>query len=167
MDQYHWRIQKFENAPDAFNNMSQEWGECACVGFTTLFILNDESFEKMIKARALHLFVKKNRKEINTRQMNVPLGRNSNKVSGELLDFNYFLYSSRSKLYYTSIMDFHDDHVYLWSDRQWEIFDELWELYSFDDLINEAEMVFKMYRSELFSEEDYLAILEEYDWSVW
>lgn len=142
VDQFHFGIQKHDNAQSAFKVMSQEWGEGQCEGFEKITILNDETFEKIIKARALEMFVKNNIGKLDKKKMDLALGRNSDKITDGLLDFNYILYSEKAGKFYTSIMDFKDDHVYLWSDRQWKIFDELWELYLFDDLIQEAECVF-------------------------
>ncbi len=163
-DQYHWGIQKFKNAQDAFNNMSQEWGE-NIMRFEHLTILTDESFEKIIKSRALDVFGEHKWGKIDHEQLNNSIGRGKYR-NDRLLDFNFFLYSQRSDSYYTSIMEFKDDFVFLWSKRQWKIAKELWNLYSFDSLINEAEKVFLDRFSSIDDEDLYWDTAIILDWLI-
>lgn len=144
VDQFHFGIQKHDNAQSAFKEMSQEWGDGQCEGFEKITILNDETFEKKIKGRALEMFVKNKYGKLDKKKMDSALGRNSDEITDGLLDFNYFLYSKKAGKFYTSIMDFKDDFVYMWSDRQWKIFHELWGLYSFNNLIREAEHAYNL-----------------------
>ena len=74
-------------------------------------------------------------------------------INDHLLDFNFLLYSEKSKSFYTSRMEFKDDFVYMWSHSQWDIFEELRSLYSFDALVSEAERVFNAYYSEIVDED--------------
>ena len=49
-------------------------------------------------------------------------------------------------------MEFKDDFWYLWSERQWSIFEELYQTYCFDKLVN--------YGLEFIEEHSYL--IDEY-----
>lgn len=151
-DQYYWGIQKFRAAKEAFEVMDGAWGENEADGETHLEILTDNTFEDVIRARAIRILCLHKLGKISKDKLDSSLCRAA-KINDYLLDFNFFLYSKKSKFYYTSRMEFKDDFVYRWSKRQWEIFDELRHLYLFDALVNEAERFFNIYSSKIVDED--------------
>ena len=151
-DQYYWGIQKFRAAKEAFKVMDRAWGENEVDGETHLEVLTDITFEDVIKARAFRILCLHKLGKISKDKLDSSLCR-ADDINDYLLDFNFFLYSEKSKSYYTSRMEYKDDFVYLWSKRQWEIFDELRHLYLFDALVNEAERILNDYSSENLDED--------------
>lgn len=151
-DQYYWGIQKFRAAKEAFKVMDAAWGENEVDGETHLEILTDNTFEDVIRARAFRILCLHKLGKISKDKLDSSLCR-ADDINDHLLDFNFLLYSEKSKSFYTSRMEFKDDLVYLWSKRQWEIFDELRHLYLFDALVNEAERIFNIYSSEIVDED--------------
>ena len=151
-DQYYWGIQKFNTAKEAFNVMDGAWGENEVDGETHLEVLTDTTFETIIKARAFRILCLHKLGKISKDKLDSSLCR-ADDINDHLLDFNFLLYSEKSKSYYTSRMEFKDDFVYRWSKRQWKIFDELRHLYLFDALVNEAERIFNIYSSEIVDED--------------
>lgn len=134
----YFGLQKFDNPQDAFKVMEGVWGEENDGDSRDLHILTDDTFEKAILERALEIYFdyvsgEKTKEEY---KRAIELGKNG-KTHSELLDFDFFLYSQKSR-YYTSRMSFKDDLVFMWNDRQWEYFEELRESYSFEKIISKA-----------------------------
>lgn len=162
-DDNYWGIQKFNTAKEAFNVMDGGWGENEVDGETHLEVLTDITFETIIKARAFRIICLHKFGKISKDKLASSLCRVYN-MNDYLLDFNFFLFSEKSGSYYTSRMEFKDDFVYMWSDSQWDIFEELRSLYSFDALVDEAERVFNAYSSEIVDEVDIINIISELGW---
>lgn len=165
-DDNYWGIQKFNTAKGAFNVMDGAWGENEVDGETHLEVLTDITFEDVIKARAFRILCLHKLGKISKDKLDSSLCR-ADDINDYLLDFNFFLYSEKSKSYYTSRMEFKDDFVYMWSDSQWDIFDELRHLYLFDALVNEAERILNDYSSEIVDEDDIDEIISELGWRGW
>jgi hypothetical protein len=63
-------------------------------------------------------------------------------------------------------MEYKDDFCYLWSERQWDIYVELYETYHFDELVSQAlEFIEENgYLIDEYGEDSLELILNEY-WS--
>jgi hypothetical protein len=63
-------------------------------------------------------------------------------------------------------MEYKDDFCYLWSERQWDIYVELYETYHFDELVSQAlEFIEEhSYLIDEYGEDSLELILNEY-WS--
>lgn len=87
-----------------------------------------------------------------------------NKMSDYLLDWNFFLYSSRNQKYYTSLMEFKNNFCHHWSERQWGIYKELYQTYRFDNLIDGAfEFIEEhCYLIDEYGDDSLEIILEDY-----
>ena len=155
-------IQAFDTPEEAFGLMASSWSDR---DEESMQILNDREFCRVIGARAITIIVETILGQVSKEKCKESLGM-SIKVNDYLLDWNYFLYSSRNQRYYTSLIEFKDDFCYLWSERQWGIYNELYQTYCFDELIDGA-FSFVEEHSYLIDEygEDCLEfILDEY-WS--
>lgn len=139
-------IQKFSNSEEAWDMMSGDWGEQACDSEKNLKILTDDSFKREVLIRAVekaheYLVDKSITKE---KYMDSLLLSNNN--TDYLLDFNFFYYSNKNCVYYTSRMDFKDDYNHLWGPHQWNIFYELMNLVNIDSLVQKAISLVEKYQ---------------------
>ena len=148
LDNRTYGIQAFDTPEEAFGLMAFHWTDRS---YERMFVLNDRQFIKMIGERIITIIVDSILGRVSKEKCKESLGL-SIKVNDYLLDFNFFLYSSTNQRYYTSFMEFKDDFCYLWSERQWSIFEELYQTYCFDKLVN--------YGLEFIEEHSYL--IDEY-----
>ena len=88
----------------------------------------------------------------------------ADKTNDYMLDWNFFLYHNGR--FYTSLMEFKDNFCYLWCDRQWDIFEELYQTYSFNDLIDSGVLFVEEHQHIIdeYGEDSLEVILDEY-WS--
>jgi hypothetical protein len=156
-EERYYGLQRFDNPEEAFDVMCGYWGENAGESETELQILTDESFPKVIFRRALQRMCDYKMGEISWEDCSKALGL-SQTVSDYLLDFDFFLNSSKSGRYYTCRMSFKDDYVYMWNKRQWEYYEELSELYSFKEIAENAKEIVGKYEGT-----DYDSLLDEVD----
>ena len=162
LDDRTYGIQAFDTPEETFGLMAFHWTDRS---YERMFVLNDRQFIKMIGERIIRIVVDSILGRVSKEKCKESLGL-SIKVNDYILDFNFFLYSSTNQRYYTSFMEYKDDFCYLWSERQWDIYVELYETYHFDELVSQA-LEFIEERSYLIDEygEDSLElILNEY-WS--
>lgn len=147
-DEEYYGIQSFSDPSEAWEVMRGEWDESAPDQERDIIILDDDTFPKIIKRRAIIMaasyLMGTFDKDVHDRALLV-----SNTVSDYLVDFNFFYWSSFSRKFYTSRMEFKDDHVNLWSNRQWDIFKELSAILDFKGICKDAIRVAKELKKEL------------------
>ena len=148
LDDRTYGIQALDTPEEAFGLMAFHWTDRS---YERMFVLNDRQFIKMIGERIIRIVVETMLGRVSKEKCKESLGLGI-KVNDYLLDFNFFLYSSSNRRYYTSFMEYKDDFCYLWSERQWSIFEELYQTYCFDKLVN--------YGLEFIDEHSYL--IDEY-----
>ena len=132
LDDRTYGIQAFDTPEEAFGLMASHWSSRS---EEDMVILNDRQFVRTIGERIIRIVVETMLGRVSKEKCKESLGLGL-KINDYLLDFNFFLYSSNNQRYYTSFMEFKDDFCYLWSERQWSIFDELYQTYYFDKLVN-------------------------------
>ena len=162
LDDRTYGIQAFDTPEEAFGLMASSWSNQSA---ESIQILNDRQFARMIEARVITILVEAMLGKVSKEKCKESLVMSS-KVNDYLLDWNYFLYSSRNQRYYTSLMEFKDDFCYLWSERQWEIYEELYQTYSFNDLIDSGVLFVKEHQHLIdeYGDDSLKIILDEY-WS--
>lgn len=148
LDDRTYGIQAFDTPEEAFGLMASHWSDRSEEG---MVILNDRQFIKIIGERIIRVVVETMLGRVSKEKCKESLGLGL-KINDYLLDFNFFLYSSNNQRYYTSFMEFKEDFCYLWSEQQWSIFEELYQTYCFDKLVN--------YGLEFIEEHSYL--IDEY-----
>ena len=160
LDDRTYGIQAFDTPEEAFGLMASSWSNQST---ESMQILNDRQFARMIEARVITILVEAMLGKVSKEKCKESLVMSS-KVNDYLLDWNYFLYSSRNQRYYTSLMEFKDDFCYLWSERQWEIYEELYQTYSFNDLIDSGVLFVKEHQHLIdeYGEDGFALILEKY-----
>ena len=152
----YFGIQKFSDPYEAFKVMDGNWGKNAEETQSALLVTTDESFRKTIQVRAIEKYVEYKEGKITWEECSRALGI-AEKVTDYLLDFDFFLYSKDTKSYYTCRMSFKDDYVYLWNERQWGYYKELYDLYSFDLIVDKArKMVDSLYEENNNIDSDYI-----------
>lgn len=162
LDDRTYGIQAFDTPEEAFGLMAFHWTDRS---YERMFVLNDRQFIKMIGERIITIIIESLLGRVSKEKCKESLGL-SIKVNDYLLDFNFFLYSSSNRRYYTSFMEYKDDFCYLWSERQWDIYVELYETYHFDELVSQAlEFIEENgYLIDEYGEDSLELILNEY-WS--
>ena len=160
LDDRTYGIQAFDTPEEAFGLMASSWSSRSEEG---MVILNDRQFVRTIGERIIRIVVETMLGRVSKEKCKESLGLGI-KVNDYLLDFNFFLYSSSNRRYYTSFMEYKDNFCYLWSKRQWDIYRELYETYHFDELVNQAlEFIEEhSYLIDEFSEDSLEIILDEY-----
>ena len=162
LDDRTYGIQAFDTPEEAFGLMAFHWTDRS---YERMFVLNDRQFIKMISERIIRIVVETMLGRVSKEKCKESLGLGL-KINDYLLDFNFFLYSSNNQRYYTSFMEFKDDFCYLWSERQWSIFEELYQTYCFDKLVNYGLEYIEehSYLIDEYGEDSLEIILDEY-WS--
>lgn len=129
-DEKHCGIQSFNTFEEAFDNVKDGYG----VNYddTNIVIMDDEMFTEHIVCRIDTMVECDYDGDYNAAYDDC---KKKLLNTDYLLDFNFFLYSKRNNKFYTSLMEFKDDAMHMWSKRQWDIFHELKESYGFEDLI--------------------------------
>ena len=160
LDDRTYGIQTFDTPEEAFGLMASHWSSRS---EEDMVILNDRQFVRTIGERIIRIVVETMLGRVSKEKCKESIGLGI-KVNDYLLDFNFFLYSSSNRRYYTSFMEYKDNFCYLWSKRQWDIYRELYETYHFDDLVNQAlEFIEEhSYLIDEFSEDSLEIILDEY-----
>ena len=133
----YFGLQKFDTAEEAFSVMEGIWGERNEDDSKELHILTDETFKTSILSRAILIYLDYKEGEKTEEELNKAFGLGED-INDSLLDFDFFLYSQKSNCYFTCRMSMKDDAVYMWNDRQWGYFKDLWEAYSLKEVIKEA-----------------------------
>ena len=133
----YFGLQKFDTAEEAFSVMEGIWGEANAEDSKELHILTDETFKKAIVSRAITIYLDYKEGEKTEEALNRAFGLGED-IDDTLLDFDFFLYSQKSNCYFTCRMSMKDDAVYMWNDRQWGYFKDLWEAYSLKEVIKKA-----------------------------
>ena len=133
-EERYFGLQKFNKPEEAFGVMEGIWGEINADDSKNLHILTDETFEKAIASNVLKLYLDYKEGDITEEKLNRAFGLEED-IDDSLFDFDFFLYSQRTNSYFTCRMSIRDDAVYMWNDRQWGYFEELWEAYSLKEVI--------------------------------
>ena len=113
------------------------WGDINADDSKNLHILTDETFEKAIASNVLKLYLDYKEGDITEEKLNRAFGLDED-IDDSLFDFDFFLYSQKTNSYFTCRMSMKDDAVYMWNDRQWGYFNELWEAYYLKEVIKKA-----------------------------
>lgn len=148
-DEYTFGIQKVKTATEAFDIMDNEWGEMQSYGYSELRI-GKNAFLDNIYYRTSEIYTKYLTGEYTEDKFKAALGLNDEYTIDELLEFNFFLYNEENNCYYTSMMEFGDDYLSVLSDRQWEIFYEIYDVYRLKDYVTGIINLL----TERFAEED-------------
>ena len=133
-EERYFGLQKFNKPEEAFGVMEGIWGDYNADDSKNLHILTDETFEKVIASNALKLYLDYKEGNITEEKLNRAFGLDED-IDDSLFDFDFFLYSQKTNSYFTCRMSIKDDAVYMWNDRQWGYFEELWEAYSLKEVI--------------------------------
>ena len=133
-EERYFGLQKFNKPEEAFGVMEGIWGDYNADDSKNLHILTDETFEKVIASNALKLDLDYKEGNITEEKLNRAFGLDED-IDDSLFDFDFFLYSQKTNSYFTCRMSIKDDAVYMWNDRQWGYFEELWEAYSLKEVI--------------------------------
>ena len=133
-EERYFGLQKFNKPEEAFGVMEGIWGDYNADDSKNLHILTDETFEKAIASNVLKLYLDYKEGDITEEKLNRAFGLEED-IDDSLFDFDFFLYSQRTNSYFTCRMSIRDDAVYMWNDRQWGYFEELWEAYSLKEVI--------------------------------
>lgn len=130
-DEYTFGIQKFTNPVDAFNVMGDSYdpydGRTVVIGKDKFL---DTVFERIYETYGKYLTG-----EYSEDKFRAALGVNDEYTSDDLLDFNFFFYCEENDCYYTSLMEFKDDYMSVLSDRQWDIFFEIYDTFNLRDYV--------------------------------
>ena len=145
----YYGIQKFTNPSEAFETIRGRWTDENMASESNIVIMDDEAVEKVIFCRAFLKYSEYKLGQITKYECDKALGKRSNIISDYLLDFNFFLYSGLNGCFYTSRMEYKDDSVYMWNERQWDIYYELSQLYSFDKIVKDAQICWKEHDFEI------------------
>ena len=151
-------IQAFDRPEEAFALLSSNW---SVENEANMAIVNGNQFVRFLGARIIKIIVNMMLGKVSKDQCYESLGL-ADKTNDYMLDWNFFLYHNGR--FYTSLMEFKDDFCYLWCDRQWDIFQELYETFNFDKLVDLGfEFVERhRYLIERFGDDGLKLILEEY-----
>ena len=162
LDDRTYGIQAFDTPEEAFGLMAFHWTDRS---YERMFVLNDRQFIKMIGERIIRIVVETMLGRVSKEKCKESLGLETI-INDYLLDWNFFLYSSRNNRFYTSLMEFKEGFCYLWCDRQWEIYEELYQTYSFNDLIDSGVLFVEehQYLIDEYGEDGLEVMLDEY-WS--
>ena len=133
-EERYFGLQKFNTPGEAFGVMEGIWGDINADDSKNLHILTDETFEKAIASNVLKLYLDYKEGDITEEKLNRAFGLDED-IDDSLFDFDFFLYSQKTNSYFTCRMSMKDDAVYMWNDRQWGYFEELWEAYSLKEVI--------------------------------
>ena len=136
-EERYFGLQKFNNPGEAFGVMEGIWGEINHDDSKELHIFTDEAFVNTILSRAITIYLDYKEGEKTEESLNKAFGLDED-IDDSLFDFDFFLYSQKTNSYFTCRMSIKDDAVYMWNDRQWGYFEELWEAYSLKEVIKEA-----------------------------
>ena len=160
LDDRTYGIQAFDTPEEAFGLMASSWSSRSEEG---MVILNDRQFIKMIGERIIRIVVETMLGRVSKEKCKESLGLETI-INDYLLDWNFFLYSSRNNRFYTSLMEFKEGFCYLWCDRQWEIYEELYQTYSFNDLIDSGVLFVEehQYLIDEYGEDGLEVMLDEY-----
>ena len=142
----YFGLQKFETAGEAFKVMSGEWSE-AYETQEQLFIMCDEDFKKLMLDRSLKCCIRYKLGLINKEEYKYSLWLDE-WSNDYLMDCDFFLYSEVGKCFFTCRMNFKDDQVYMWNQRQWGYYRELFELYDIASISDKAQYVVDCYFEE-------------------
>ena len=156
---------KFEVKRDETFTVSVKMADSGDIKSMALSLyLDDDAFERIIIERSIILRCKHKLGKITEEELMRKLGIGNGMISDYLLDFNFFLFSEKTNRYYTSRMEFRDDRRYRWSKRQWDIYYELYEAFSFDKLVAAAMIIFEKELEDYLNEngEDGMFYIEEY-----
>ena len=160
LDDRTYGIQAFDTPEEAFGLMASSWSSRSEEG---MVILNDRQFVRTIGERIIRIVVETMLGRVSKEKCKESLGLETI-INDYLLDWNFFLYSSCNNRFYTSLMEFKNGLCYLWCDRQWNIFEELYQTYRFNELIDGGIMFVEEHQYLIDEYGDYgmALILEEY-----
>ena len=160
LDDRTYGIQAFDTHEEAFGLMASSWSNQSA---ESMQILNDRQFARMIEARVITILVEAMLGKVSKEKCKESLGLETI-INDYLLDWNFFIYSSCNNRFYTSLMEFKDGLCYLWCDRQWDIFEELYQTYRFNDVIDDGIMFVEehQYLIDEYGEDGLEVMLDEY-----
>ena len=145
-EERYFGLQEFDKYEDAFEVMKGSWGETNGDAFKSLYIADDSEFCKMIILRAAEKYMEYKDGKISRDDCDKALLMSEECRTDYLVDFDFFLWSKKSGRYFTSRMSFCDDGCNLWNERQWSYFQDLLEIYDFDEMVDRAiQMVDKLW----------------------
>ena len=141
-------IQKFIKPQDAFCTMSDFWGKEASYGAENLVVGEHHFLERILERIAVKQFDCEEKK-VSKQKCSYALGTSKLNTLDYLLDFNFFFFSARNQCFYTSRMEFKDDYVYQWNQRQWGYYYEIYSSYHFDKLVKFVREEIKRHKMTL------------------
>lgn len=158
-NEIYYGIQKFTSPSEAFKTIRGQWTDDNLACESNIVIMDDETFPHEIFCRAFLKYSEYKLGQITKYECDKALGKRADNITDYLLDFNFFLYSGLNGCFYTSRMEYKDDFVYMWNERQWDIYYELSQLYSFDKLVKDAQTFWKEHDFEISDMDDAQDIL--------
>ena len=144
----YYGIQKFYKPQDAFCTMSDFWGQGMCCGTENLVVGEHHFLERILERITVKLFDCEEKK-VSKENCSYALGTSKLKTLDYLLDFNFFFFSARNQCFYTSRMEFKDDFVYQWNQRQWGYYYEIYSSYHFDKFVKYVREEIKRHKMTL------------------
>lgn len=162
LDKGIYGIQAFDRPDEAFALLASNW---SIKNEANMAIVNDYQFVRYLEARVITILAEAMLGKVSKEKCKESLGLETI-INDYLLDWNFFLYSSSNNRFYTSLMEFKDGLCYLWCDRQWDIFEELYQTYRFNDLIDGGIMFVEehQYLIDEYGDDGLEVMLDEY-WS--
>lgn len=148
-------LRSFLNPQDAWNVVCSKWGNEE----DNIQILNDETFKKVIVERVIEVVIKGKLEEISQEKYNKMLGLGDTETN-YLTDFNFFLYSNKTRKFYTSIVHYNGYHWPGLGKSEWEVNEEIGQVYCFPELI-QTGMDFVQTNSYMFNQYKKSEVMEK------
>ncbi|MBQ2563440.1 MAG: hypothetical protein II559_08510 [Muribaculaceae bacterium] len=145
----YYGIQKFYKPQDAFYTMSDFWGEEGIYCGTGNLVVGEHHFLERILERIAEKLFDCEEKKVSKENCSYALGTSKSKTLDYLLDFNFFFFSARNQCFYTSRMEFKDDAVDEWNQRQWGYYYEIYSSYHFDKFVKYVREEIKRHKMTL------------------
>ena len=156
-------LQSFTDPSEAWKVMSSDFGSYEI----DLQILNDKTFVKAVMEQIIIRIVDYKTGRISREELEFSLGVNREGMDTYMVNFNFFLYSQKNNIFYTSIVETANGSCSdALSEEEKVLFNELYTTYHFDDLIRRS-LDFVKSKSSLFEqyENDLLEQIRESYWN--
>lgn len=156
-------LQSFTDPSEAWKVMSGDFGSYEI----DLQILNDKTFVKAVMEQIIIRIVDYKTGRISREELEFSLGVNREGMDTYMVNFNFFLYSQKNNIFYTSIVETANGSCSdALSEEEKVLFNELYTTYHFDDLIRRS-LDFVKSKSSLFEqyENDLLEQIRESYWN--
>lgn len=145
-------LHRFKLALNAFKALENGYGtQFEGLNQEEMYILTDYDFQRVVFERFCYVALAKKTGEpiINyswrdvddTYKYAMPTEENEGVYNDYFTDFNYFLASNWNQCFYTSFMTFKDDGVTEFNEENWDVAEELIEIYDLKFLWEQAKRI--------------------------